>query len=88
MPNSSTNYEVVVTYCNDRNFKHGHENLGEAMEEYSWMMAVAIDPSLLTSPNSRHIQRVTFIGYDADGNITQHIYSPHFDCKCPDKIVA
>ena len=82
----SVTYEVGVTFCNDRSFAHEHTSLASATEEYSEMLAVAIDPSLLTSPDAKHIRMVTFLAKDELGIVTQHINSPVFECE--DRVVA
>jgi len=76
----SATYEVGVTFCNGRSFKHDHDKLHEAMQEYTQMLAVAVEPALLTVPDSKHVRMVTFIGFDELGEVTHHIDSGVFEC--------
>jgi len=76
----SVTFEVGVTFCTGQSFKRDHTDLGEAMQEYTTMLAVGIEPSLATEIDAKHIRMVTFIAYDALGEITQHITSPIFGC--------
>ena len=82
----SVTYEVGITFCTGRNFKRGHESLAEAMQDYTTMLAVGIDPSLATELDAKHIRLVTFLAFDELGEVTQHITSPVFECE--DRAVA
>lgn len=82
----SVTYEVGVTFCTGRSFKRDHDSLAEAMQEYTTMLSVAIDPSLATEVDAKHIRMVTFLAFDALGEVTQHITSPIFDCE--DRAIA
>jgi hypothetical protein len=79
-------FEVGITFCTGRNFKHGHDNLAEAMADYTAMLAVGIEPSLATELDASHIRMVTFLAFDELGEVTQHITSPIFECE--DQAVA
>jgi hypothetical protein len=57
------------------------DDLAEAMAEYTTMLSVAIDPSLATELDAKHIRMVTFLGFDELGQVTQHITSPIFECE-------
>jgi len=86
MGTRSVTYEVGITLCSGSSFSRNHTSLEEAMDEYSTMLSCAIDPSLLTQLNPKHIRMVTLIGRDELGNITHHINSPVFGCE--DRAVA
>jgi hypothetical protein len=77
----SVTFEVGVTFCSGRSFKHDMDDLAEAMAEYTTMLSVAIDPSLATELDAKHIRMVTFLGFDELGQVTQHITSPIFECE-------
>ena len=79
-------YEVGVTLCNGRNFKHGHDDLGEATREYSWFLAAALDPAMLSEPDAKHVRMVTLLGFDELNQVTQHVTSPIFECD--DRVTA
>jgi hypothetical protein len=81
MAERSKTYEVGVTFCDSRNFKHGFTDLGLAMQEYADMLAVGVDPSLATEPDAKHVRMVTFLGFDELGQVVHHIYSPIFECE-------
>lgn len=81
MASGSVTYEVGITFCNGRSFAHGHETLADAMAEYATMLSVAIEPSLATEIDAKHIRTVAFLAFDELGQITKEIYSPVFDCE-------
>jgi hypothetical protein len=81
MAERSVTFEVGITFCSGRSFSHDHESLEEAMREYSTLLGAAIDPSLLTEPDAKHIRMLNLICRDAAGEITQEIYSPVFPCE-------
>lgn len=82
----SVRFQVGVTFCSGRDFTHDHDSLAEATQEYSSMLAVAVEPSLLTVPGSKHVRMVTFLAFDEAGEVTQHVTTPVFECD--DKSVA
>jgi hypothetical protein len=82
----SVRYEVGVTFCNGRSFKSDHDKLHVAMKEYADMLAVGVEPALLTVPGSKHVRMVTFVAFDADDVVVHHINSPIFECA--DSITA
>jgi len=86
MANRSVTFEVGITLCNGRNFKRGYDTLEEAMLDYTTMLQSAIDPTLLTEVDAKHIRLVTFLGFDELGQVSQHFTSPIFDCE--DRIPA
>lgn len=74
-------FQVGLTYCDGVNFTHRHEELADALHEYSDMLGHAIEPQVSKSEAKKHLRLVTLICFDDAGEIVHHIYSCIFQCE-------
>jgi hypothetical protein len=69
---------VTITYCNEVEFTHHHSTVGDATEEYSKMLAEAIEP-VGQLAESLHVRKVV-LEITKNGESVHLIHSGVFEC--------